>query len=81
MVNRIFGRLPEIEADLLRDMITWPDNANADRWYYFYIQSASNSYTYETKTDGVHERWLTIVPTRDWVALERPNSVPEDILR
>ena len=81
MVNRIFGRLPEIEADLLTDMIIWPDNANADRWYYFYIQSASNSYTYEIKTDGIHERWLALVPTRDWATLERPDSVPEDILR
>ena len=81
MVNRIFGRLPEIEADLLADMIIWPDNANTDRWYYLYIQSASNSYAYKTKTDGIHERWLTLIPTRDWVALERPDSVPEDILR
>ena len=79
-INRIFGRLPESAADLLPGMISWPDNSDPDSWYYLYLQSASNSYVYERKSDGIHERWLTIIPTRDWIKLERPNSVPEGIL-
>ncbi|MCL2568132.1 MAG: S-layer homology domain-containing protein [Oscillospiraceae bacterium] len=80
IINRIFERLPETPADLLPDMITWPDNANIGAWFYLYLQSASNSYTFQRKPDGVHERWIAIIPVRDWAALERPNSTPGDIL-
>ena len=79
IINRIFQRLPETPADLLPDMITWPDNTNIGAWYYLYIQAASNSYTYEMRPDGIHERWLSLIPARDWAALERPNSTPGDI--
>ena len=81
MINRMFKRLPETAADLLPDMITWPDNADPDSWYYLYLQSASNSYTYERKADGMHERWLTIIPSRNWLLLERPDSMPGESLR
>jgi len=76
MINRIFGRLPETADDLLPDMRTWQDNADTGRWYYLYIQSASNSYTYRIKTDGIHESWVTIIPPRNWANLERPDSTP-----
>ena len=79
MINRILGRLPETAEDLHPEMITWPDNDNTEQWYYLYKQSASNSYTYEIKDNGIHERWVTIIPTRDWVVLERPDSNPGDI--
>jgi len=78
-INRIFERLPETPADLLPDMITWPDNANVNEWYYLYLQSASNSYMYERKPDGIHERWIASIPVRNWAALERPDSTPESL--
>jgi surface protein len=79
IINRIFGRLQESPEDLLPNMLTWPDNANVNAWYYLYIQSATNSYTYSLKPDGIHERWVAMIPTRNWAALERPESVPASI--
>ena len=79
IMNRIFGRLQESPADLLPDMLTWPDNRNETSWYYLYIQSASNSYTFEWKPGGRYEGWITIIEPRDWAVLERPDSRPEDI--
>jgi len=81
MINRIFGRLQESTSDLLPNMVTWPDNANEGAWYYLYIQSATNSYTFEWKTGNVYERWLELITPRDWTVLERPNSRPGDITR
>jgi len=81
MINRTFNRLVEHPDDLHSDMITWPDNQNEDRWYYLYVQSATNSYTYEWKACGVFKYWLEIIEPRDWAVLERPTSRPEDIFR
>ena len=75
MVNRIFERLPETPADLLPDMVTWPDNADEDEWYYLYIQAASNSYTFTRRASG-YENWVEILPVRDWVAIEQGNTAP-----
>jgi len=63
----------------LPGMNTWPDNANTNAWYYLYLQSASNSYTFEMKQDGIHERWIALIPVRNWSALERPDSTPGSI--
>ena len=82
MINRISDRLVERTEDLLPDMKTWPDNANVNAWYYFYIQSATNSYTFQWRGAGnAFEQWVTIIPPRNWAVLERPDSSPEDILR
>ena len=82
MINRISGRLVERVEDLLPDMQTWPDNATVNAWYYFYIQSATNSYNFTRRgTDNAFEHWVAIIPVRDWAVLERPDSRPEDILR
>jgi len=82
MVNRVSGRLVERVEDLLPDMLTWPDNANENAWYYFYIQSATNSYTFQWRgANNAFERWVSIIPARDWTVLERPESRPDDILR
>jgi len=81
IINRLSGRLQERTEDLLPDMRTWPDNADETAWYYFYIQSATNSYTFEWRgVDNAFERWITIIPPRNWEVLERPDSMPEDIL-
>ncbi|MCL2569431.1 MAG: S-layer homology domain-containing protein [Oscillospiraceae bacterium] len=80
MVNRISGRLQERAEDLLPNMRTWPDNANINAWHYFYIQSATHSYTFQWRgADNAFERWLTIIPPRDWAALERPDATPNSI--
>ncbi|MCL2572330.1 MAG: S-layer homology domain-containing protein [Defluviitaleaceae bacterium] len=76
IINRIFNRLPQSAADMLPDMQTWPDNTNTDVWYYLYIQAASNSYTFEMDPDDIHERWIALIPVRNWAALERPDSTP-----
>jgi len=77
MISRIFNRVPGSASDLLPDMLTWGDNANANSWYFLYIQSATNSFTY-VREDGSMS-WVTIRPARDWTVLERPNSTPDMI--
>ena len=57
MINRVLGRLPESEKDLLPGMKTWPDNADPSAWYYLAVQEATNGHTFERKADGVHEQW------------------------
>jgi len=83
MVNRVFGRLSENFDDLLPEMQTWTDNSNEDAWFYFYVQSATNSYSFTLRESGdnVYESWVNIIPARNWEVLERPDSVPEDIFR
>ena len=60
MINRVLGRLPESEKDLLSGMKTWPDNADPSAWYYLTVQEATNSHSFERKEDGVHERWIKL---------------------
>ena len=66
MINRVLGRLPGAERDLLPGMRVWPDNADPGAWYYLIVQEASNSHTFERKSDGVHETWTRL----------RENSIP-----
>jgi len=77
MINRIFNRVPGSVNDLLPDMLTWSDNANVGSWYFLYIQSATNSFTYTR--EGGNMTWVTIRPARDWTVLERPYSNPNMI--
>ena len=72
MVNQIFERLPETTADLLPDMVTWPDSIDSDAWYYLYMQAASNSYTF-TKRDSF-EHWVEILPVPDWALIEQGSA-------
>jgi len=82
MINRISGRLQERTADLLPNMVTWPDNANVNAWYYFYVQSATNSYRFRWRgANNAFEQWITIIPVRNWAVLERPDARPDDIFR
>ena len=80
LVNRALGRLPQTAGDLLPGMIMWPDNMNQNAWYFLYIQEATNSHHHQAKADGVHETWTHLIDPRNWRALERPNSMPWDIL-
>lgn len=54
------GRWPETRRNLLPDMKTWPDNADASGWYYLTVQEATNGHTFERKEDRVHERWIKL---------------------
>ena len=60
MINRVLGRLPESEKDLLPGMKTWPDNSNSNTWYYLTVQEATNGHIFERKADGIHERWINL---------------------
>lgn len=60
MINRVLGRLPENEEDLLPDMKTWSDNADPKAWYYLTVQEATNGHTFKRKVDEVHEEWIEL---------------------
>ncbi len=70
IVNRVLGRLPESEADLLEGMKIWPDNSDTDAWFYLAVQEATNSHNYTIKSDGVHESWTKLTETPDWSKFE-----------
>lgn len=57
ILNRALSRCPETKNDLLPGMKTFPDNADAEAWYYLDIQEAANSHSYTRKADGAHESW------------------------
>ena len=65
IVNRVLGRLPEGEADLLDGMKIWSDN-DPNAWYYLAVQEATNSHEYARKEDGVHEKWTGFAETPDF---------------
>jgi len=81
IINRAFVRLSETSDDLLPDMQVWEDNVDEDMWFYFYIQSATNSYSFSWREyeDSVYEYWESLIPARNWQVLEQPDSVPDDI--
>ena len=70
IVNRVLGRLPESEADLLPEMNKWKDNSDTNAWYYLAVQEATNSHDCMQKDDGVHEEWIEITETPDWSKFE-----------
>lgn len=71
LINRVLGRLPETKADLLADMVTWPDNGDESAWYYLAVQEATNSHDHSIKADGTHETWTKLNPTPDWLKYEK----------
>lgn len=67
IINRTLDRIPH-KDHLLPDMITWVDNSNKNKWYYADVQEATNSHVYIW--DTAYEKWVRILPVRDWAALE-----------
>lgn len=63
LINRMLGRLPEDEADLLDGMKVWPDN-RPGAWYYLAVQEATNSHEFSRK-DGLYEQWTKLITTPD----------------
>lgn len=73
IINRALRRKPHRNGSLA-NMITWPDNRNVDTWYYADIQEATNSHNFQMdlyKPGGTYERWIALLPVRDWAAIER----------
>lgn len=68
IINRTLDRVPH-KDHLLPDMIKWVDNSNKNKWYYADVQEATNSHIYVWGNDEF-ERWIRILPVRDWAALE-----------
>lgn len=57
IINRVLGRQPGSEEDLLPGMKAWPDNADPGQWYYLAIQEATNSHSFERKKNSIYETW------------------------
>ncbi len=64
MINRVLLRIPETPADLLDDMIKWPDNTEKE-WYYLPVQEATNTHDAQ-KRGSSNEKWLNMLPEPDW---------------
>lgn len=60
ILNKVLNRMPESREDLLDNMITPPDNTDEKAWYYIAVQEAVNGHSYETKSDGIHEKWTSL---------------------
>ena len=69
MINRVLQRNPQSSEDLLKDMVTWPDNQDPSQLYYMAIQEATNSHDYE-RTTGIYETWTQLRETPDWSQYE-----------
>jgi uncharacterized repeat protein (TIGR02543 family) len=69
MINRVLCRIPETEEDLLENMKVWPDNRDADQWYYLAVQEATNSHDFTHKGD-IYETWVSITSDPDWKRYE-----------
>ena len=65
LINRVVQRNPETENDLLKDMVTWSDNADTGKWYYLDVQEATNSHDHARKDSG-YEYWTALTENRDW---------------
>lgn len=70
LVNRVLNREPESKDDMIGNMISWKDNADETAWYYLAVQEATNSHTYNMKSDGVHEKWTSLTKNPDWTKIE-----------
>ena len=70
LINRVLGRDPENESDLLENMVTFTDNMNTGMWYYIPIQEAANSHTYERTTKST-EKWVELTQNRGWSAISK----------
>ncbi len=71
IINRVLCRVPETVDDLHSDMKVWTDNMDTSKWYYINVQEATNSHTFKTKADGVHESWVALTENPDWADIEK----------
>ncbi len=75
LVNRVLDRNIEKERTdvFCEGMISWKDNMDTGKWYYYDIQEATNSHDYERyEKNGVnYEVWTAVKDNPDWAALEK----------
>lgn len=70
-VNRMLQRGVRNAEALTADMTVWPDNTDSGKWYYFDLQEATNSHTYERiSDDGNAEVWTGIEQGPAWEEYE-----------
>ena len=43
-------------------------------WFFLHMQEASHCHIHEMKECGIHERWVELLPPRDWGELQRPRG-------
>jgi len=79
IVNNLLNRRVESEEDMLEDMQRWSDN-QPGAWYYYDIQEATNFHLFERKEFSSYEIWTELLPNPDWTVLERPESMPGDLV-
>lgn len=73
LINAVLSRKPDTDH-LHDDMVQWPDNP-ITAWYYAQVQEATNSHDYKVRSSyDETEVWVSIIPTRDWSALEDPSN-------
>ena len=72
IVNNTLRRTPHKDQLLTgKEMITWPDNMDKNKWYYAAVQEATNSHEYIRGSISDYETWTKELPVRDWAAFER----------
>lgn len=59
IINRMLVRHVNAEG-IHKDAKVWADNMVQD-WYYYIVEEATNSHTYQRQTDGINETWIEIV--------------------
>jgi hypothetical protein len=57
LINRVLNRRPGGAGALLPGMKSWPDNADASKWYYIDMQEATNSHSYARSSPDGPEAW------------------------
>ncbi|MCD7947943.1 MAG: S-layer homology domain-containing protein [Oscillospiraceae bacterium] len=75
LLNRVLERHIDDDDDLYSDMVTWSDNMDHTKWYYYDVQESTNSHYYELSADG-SEQWTGIRVNPDWKMLEQVDSDP-----
>ncbi|MCC8122959.1 MAG: S-layer homology domain-containing protein [Oscillospiraceae bacterium] len=76
LLNRVLERHVDSDDELYTGMVTWSDNMEHTKWYYYDVQEATNSHYYELDTDG-DEQWTGIRENPDWKSLEETSANPK----
>ena len=70
IINRVLVRYVDA-AGLHADAKLWPDNPQS-AWYFYNVEEATNSHTYDRRADGYNEDWTAIIA--NWVWAEKADK-------
>lgn len=70
IINRVLVRYVNAEG-LHKDAKVWPDNPQS-AWYFYNVEEATNSHTYDRQADGYNETWTSII--ENWVWVEKADK-------